>query len=113
MLAVIFMIRLLDLELREGGSILVEAEEPARGPVTRGRPAEEVIKAGQSLEQVLGQLGPAVRGIVSELRAAADWPEEVQVEFGVKLSTDANVIIARAGGEANFRIAMKWSRGSG
>jgi hypothetical protein len=104
------MTQLLDLELEEGGSILVEVEEPAPGPVTRGRPAETVTKAGESLEQVLGQLGPAVRGIVSQLRTAADWPEEVQVEFGVKLSTDANVIIARAGGEANLRIALTWSR---
>lgn len=113
MLALIFMTRLLDLELEEGGSILIEVEEPVPGPVTRGRPAEAVAKAGQSLEQVLGQLGPAVRGIVSQLRAAGDWPEQVEVEFGVKLSSDANVIIARAGGEANFRIALKWSRGSG
>ena len=101
------MTQLLGLELEEGGSILVEAE--ARRPVTRGPPAEAVTEAGQSLEQVLGRLGPAVKGIVSELRAAADWPEEVEIEFGVKLSTDTTVIIARSGGEANFRIALKWS----
>lgn len=103
------MTQLLGLELEEGGSILVEVEEEARGPVTRGRPAEAVTQAGESLQQVLGRLGPAVKGIVSELRAAADWPEEVEIEFGVKLSTDTNVIIARTGGEANFRIALKWS----
>ncbi len=103
------MTQLLDLELEEGGSILVEVEEQARGPVTRGRSTEAVTQAGESLERLLGRLGPAVKGIVSELRAAADWPDEVEVEFGVKLSTYTNVIIARAGGEANFRIALKWS----
>ena len=81
MLALIFMTQLLDLELEEGGSILVEVDEPVRGPVTRGRPAEAVTQAGESLERVLGRLGPAVRGIVSELRAAADWPDEVELEF--------------------------------
>ena len=50
-------------------------------------------------------------GVVSELRSAADWPEQVEVEFAVKLSADANVIIARSGGEANFRVALRWSRG--
>lgn len=101
---------LLEFKTETGDSVLVEVDEP-RGPVTRGgRPTAAVIEAGETLERVLGRLGPAVRGIVAQLRATADWPDEVEVEFGVKLSADSNVIIARAGGEANFRIALKWAR---
>jgi Trypsin-co-occurring domain 1 len=103
---------LLDLGLEQGGSILVEVEQTeGSGPVMRGsgRPAETVVEAGQTLESVMGRLGPAVRGIVSELRSAADWPDEVEIEFGIKLSTEANVVIARAGGEANFRICLRWA----
>ena len=104
------MSQLVELDLDEGGSILVEVEEPSRGPVTRGgRPEEVVTRAGQSLEQVLARVGPAVKGIVSELRRTADWPDDVEVEFAIKLSADSNVIIARAGGEANFRISLRWS----
>jgi hypothetical protein len=79
--------------------------------VTRGgRTGAAVVEAGESLDHVVGRLGPAIKGIVSELREAADWPDEVEVEFAVKISADSNVIIARAGGEANFRIALRWSR---
>jgi hypothetical protein len=46
---------------------------------------------------------------VAQVREAADGARELEVEFGIKLSAESNVIIARAGGEANFRIAMKWS----
>jgi hypothetical protein len=99
---------LLEFKTEAGDSVLVEVDEP-RGPVTRGGRAEGVVvEAAESLEHVLGRLGPVVRGIVAQLRAAADWPDEVEVEFGVKLSADSNVIIARAGGEANFRIALRW-----
>ena len=103
---------LLDLDLERGGSILVEVDQlDPGGPIMRGgRPAQAVVKAGETLEHVLGQLGPAVRGIVSELRSAADWPDEVEVEFAIKLSIDANIVIARTGGEANFRIVLRWSR---
>jgi Trypsin-co-occurring domain 1 len=102
--------QLLELDLEEGGSILIEVDEQSRGPVTRGVGAADVVtKTGESLEQVLGRVGPAVREIVSDLRSAADWPDEVEIEFAVKLSTDASVIIARAGGEANFRILLRWS----
>ena len=38
-------------------------------------------------------------------------PMHTQVEFAVKLSAGANVIITRTTGEANFRIALRWSRG--
>lgn len=104
------MSRLLELDLAEGGSILLEVDEPA-GPLTRGGAQGDMIaKAGETLEQVLGQLGPVLRGFVTQIRATAEWPDEVQIEFAVKLSADANVIIARSGAEANFRIALKWSR---
>jgi hypothetical protein len=102
--------QLVELRLNKGGSLLVEVESPDSGRVTRGGSAPEVVtKAGETLEQVIGRLGPAVEGIVSELRARAEWPDEVEVEFAVKLSADANVIIARAGGEAHFRIALRWA----
>jgi hypothetical protein len=100
----------LEFRSEEGGAVLVEVAEPERGPVMRGGiPGASVVEAGESLEGVLGKLGPMVKGIVSELRAAADWPDEVEVEFAVKISADSNVIIARAGGEANFRILLRWS----
>jgi len=103
--------QLVELDLREGGSVLVEIDDAGGGPVTRGRGSTEVIaKAGKSLEDAVGQIGPAAQAIMTELRKAADWPDEVEVEFAVKLSTDANLIIARTGGEANFRVALKWVR---
>lgn len=105
------MTRLLDLDLEEGGSILVEVAEPPREEVTRGgRGRVDVEKAASTLEEVLARLGPANRAIISQLRALADAPEEIEVEFGVKLNADANVVIARTGAEANFRILLKWGR---
>ena len=75
-----------------------------------GRAEAAVVEAGESLERVLGRIGPAMKGIVSELRASAEWPDEVEIEFAVKVSADSSVIIARAAGEANFRIALRWSK---
>jgi hypothetical protein len=40
----------------------------------------------------------------------ADSPHEIEVEFAVKLTADARIVIAQAGGEANFRIVLKWAR---
>ena len=92
--------------------ILVEVESADSGRVTRsGRSQPIVREASETLEHVLAKVGPIVRGAIGELRAQADRPDEIEVEFGVKLSVDAGVIIARTAAEANFRIAFKWTAG--
>lgn len=105
------MSQLVRMGLANGEGILVEVSDDASaGPVTRGgRASDLVTDAGGTLEHALDQLGPLVNGVVTKLREAADWPDEVQVEFSIKLSADANVIIARTAGEANFRIALRWT----
>ena len=91
--------------------MLVEVEETNGGPVTRGgRVQNTVVEAGASLDEVLGRLGPTLGSLIAQVRDTVNSPDEVEIEFAVKLSTDANVIIARAGGEANFRINMKWTK---
>ena len=52
------------------------------------------INAGQSLEEVLGRIGLIVKGLVSELRASADWPDEVEVEFefAVRIFADSKLV---------------------
>ena len=108
--------QLVKMDLADGGSVLVEVEDAvaAPGPVTRGGRTDKLVTdAGATLESALDQLGPVVKGVVTRLREAADWPDEVTVEFSITLSADANVIIARTAGEANFRISMHWSRSEG
>jgi len=106
------------MDLEEGGAVLVEVADAVSArdpdaPVTRGGRVDDLVTdAGGTLEHALDQLGPVVKGVVTKLREAADWPDEVEVEFSIKLSADANVIIARSGGEANFRIALRWARES-
>jgi hypothetical protein len=99
-----------EVPLAEGGSILVEVDDVMDGPVVRGQAAATPPPLAHSLEQVLAGLGPATRALVSQVRELTDSPHEIELEFAVKLSADARIVIARAGGEANFRIVLKWRR---
>ncbi|MFZ0088986.1 MAG: CU044_2847 family protein [Solirubrobacteraceae bacterium] len=104
------MSELLKFKSDEGHSILVEVDGDQGGRIVRGgRATDAVIEASSSLDQALAGLGPAVKSILTQLRAGAEWPDELEIEFGVTLSADANVIIARTTGQANFRIAMTWT----
>jgi len=100
-----------DVPLAEGGSILVEVDEVTDASVLRGRGAAAALAPlAEPLEHVLAGLGPVTRALVSQLRALTDSPHEIEVEFAIKMSADAKIIIARAGGEANFRIVLRWAR---
>jgi Trypsin-co-occurring domain 1 len=101
---------LIDFPLEDGGSVLVEADDLADGPALRGRTsAPSIGEASETLETALGQLAPATRAVLAQLRTLADAPESIEVEFGIRLSAEAQVIIARGSAEANFRVVLRWS----
>ena len=107
---------LTEFPLEGGGRLLVEVAPSAyEGPVVRGRSGgtEVVTRAEETFERVIGQLGPMLRGLLAEIRQSVTTASEVEVEFAVKLSADANVVIARTGGEAHFRIQVTWTPAGG
>jgi hypothetical protein len=103
--------QVVEMPLAEGGTVLVEVDDLYEGPVVRGgRSGSIVPPIGEPLEQVLAGLGPATRAVLNQLRGLADSPGEIHVEFAIKLTTDARIIIAKAGAEANFKVSLKWTR---
>lgn len=103
--------RVVEVPLADGGSILVEVDEVIDEPVLRGRggPSPPALPVSESFEHMVAGLGPATRALLSQLRSLADSPHAIEVEFAVKLTADAKIVIARAGAEANFRIVLKWA----
>ena len=100
-----------EFELEDGSSVLIEAESLTSRPVTRGaRPTELVSKANETFEQALNRVGPTSAAIVERLSQLAQQPDEIEVEFGIKINAEVGAIIAKTSGEANFRIAVRWKR---
>ena len=102
--------RLVEFPLQDGGSVVVEVDEDVGGGgVTRGWGDRRVVEqARQSFEQAVGRVQPAVQAMLARLRALADAPDEVQVEFGVQLSAEAGAFVAAASSTGNFRVSMTW-----
>jgi Trypsin-co-occurring domain 1 len=100
--------------LEDGGSILVEVDEPAAaGPVVRGLGQERsklVEQAGTSFEEATAAVTPAAHSLISRLRAVADPPDEIGLEFGLQLSAQTGAFIASVAAEANFKVSMTWRR---
>ncbi len=72
-------------------------------------PGEVAARASESFEAAVDKLLPTVRAIGDRMKQLA--PDELTVALGVKLTAEAGVIVARAAGEANFTVTLRWSGG--
>ena len=99
--------------LDEGGSVLVEVDEPPGGPVMRGIGKDHaalVEKADKTFEDATAAVTPAARSLIARLRSIDDPPDEVGIQFGVQLSGQTGAFIASVAGQANFKVSMTWRR---
>jgi|SRR5215218_4964219 len=108
------MSRLVEFPLQDGGTVLVQVDEAAAGPATRGLGDRRLVteQAHQTFEQAITRVQPAAQALISRLRALADAPDEVGVEFGLELSAEAGAFIASASSTANFKVTLTWRRPS-
>ncbi len=88
----------------------VDEPEPEGGLERVARPGEIAAKAGQTFEAQLEKIKPAAGAIITKLRDLSDPPNEMTVEFGLRMSAQAGAVVAAAGVDANFKITLKWVR---
>ncbi|MFE3325935.1 CU044_2847 family protein [Streptomyces sp. NPDC059176] len=94
----------------EGASLLVEVDEDAPGLERISRDSAGVAEAGRRLEDALATARPAISAVVDSVKALA--PDGFEVEFGVKLSAEAGVVVAKTAVEGHFTVKVHWSRTS-
>ncbi|MBB2948920.1 class 3 adenylate cyclase [Actinoplanes lutulentus] len=96
------------MPLDGGGTVFVEVSAAPGSLENVGRTTEIIGKASETLEQALAQIRPAAEAIRDSVRSLAEPPDRVSVEFGVKVTAEAGVVVARATSEANFTVKMEW-----
>jgi hypothetical protein len=100
---------LVEFPLEEGGSIVVELDEPEMGGAVRAGREGKIEQARETFENALNKVLPVTKTVVEKLRGMASKPDEIEVTFGVNLSTMAGAVIASASAEANFGVTVRWT----
>jgi hypothetical protein len=106
------MARLIDFGLDSQTTILVEAAEDGT-PVGQQQVSvggAVVEKANEAFDTALAGIKPIARSIMAQLQEAAVDAKEIEVEFGIKLTATAGVVLAKASSEGHCKIAIKWVR---
>lgn len=104
------MTELVAVTLEGGGAIVVEMDHAAGTVVKAGRPGEVVGRATQSLENALESVGPMAQSVLAKLRESG--PQEVTVQFGLKLTAEAGAVITKTSGECNLTVTLHWTAGT-
>ncbi|MFE5853505.1 CU044_2847 family protein [Streptomyces sp. NPDC056500] len=105
------MTRIGDLRLSDGTTVRVEVEgqqDDGIDRVARGSASGIVRGSAQTLQEALAHIRPAVEAVADSVRSLASQPDTVSVEFGIKLSAEAGVVVAKAASEANFAVRLEW-----
>ena len=109
--------RLVEFPSEDGGSILVEVDD--NGPSSGGsgggtlrssRPADMIERAQVTYEEAFDRIKPATESLIGRMRLLPDPPDEIFVEFGIKLSAAAGAILASASADAQFTLRLTWRR---
>lgn len=102
------MARLVEFEMQDGGSIVVEVDESVAGPELASTPGEIAGKAAQSFEQAAQRIKAIAGTVLSQVKELG--PEAVSVELGIKFSAEAGAILAKTAGEGNCKITLSWKK---
>lgn len=107
------MSELLRFDLDDGTSVLVEVADDEPGVVRAARSGEVVQAATGAFEAGLDGVREAASAALRRLRDVAEPPDEVSLEFGVRLNAEAGAVIAKAGVEGHLHVTLTWRRPSG
>lgn len=106
------MMSVIEFPMDNGGILRVQAADadvpPGPVPASRG---EQLLKATESLEQSFRRIVPALTAVTNQLRELS--PEQLSVEFGLTLTAEAGVIVAKGGAEVHFTVNLGWSGSPG
>ena len=102
--------QLVPYRLESGGVVVVEVDIPERpGMEPAGAWDGKLAKmAEKTFEAALEEVRGAAGAVVDKLRTVAIPPDEIGLEFGIKLGLEGKAFIAAAGAEANFKVTMTW-----
>lgn len=77
-----------------------------------GRVDERIDMAGETFQRSLARVQAIAGHVFDTVSSLPRSPDRVRVEFGVKLTAEANVILTRTTGDAHFVLDLVWEKKS-
>jgi len=103
--------RLIEFTVPDGGTLLAEVDEyEGVGPRPAGVGDGAIERATMGIDQAISKVRPLAELLLAELQALTHRPDQVAVEFGIKLNASAGIVIANTAVEGNCKITLSWKQ---
>jgi hypothetical protein len=100
---------LMRFKLADGTEVVFETDLPAQGgEELMGRKGGDIPEAHERFDVLVKRIRPVAQTVLDALKEL-NTPQEIQLEFGVKLGGKAGVVFASAESECNFKVGLKWT----
>jgi hypothetical protein len=92
----------------EYGPILVEIEGSLGGALPAASTGQIAGKASQAFTDAVAGIKPIAKAVLAQL--ADLGPAEAAVEFGIKISANAGVVLASVASEGHCLVKLSWKK---
>jgi len=98
------------LENTDGAYIIAEVDDSDLDGIelVAGGRRRGIDTSAETFSDALGKVEPAIELVLSKLRKAA--PDEITVDFGLKIGGEAGIIWAKGTAEAHLTVSVTWKR---
>jgi hypothetical protein len=97
--------------LEDGGWAIVELNDvdPGfRSVASQVGRSGRIFDTGSSIEDALRSVARVADAAIAQFRRSTGRPDEVEIQFGVRLSAEAGAVIAANSGEGHLHIKLAW-----
>jgi hypothetical protein len=96
---------------KKGDPILFEVTETGIGEREENVSlVDGIVKSKKSIEEVIDALQPLMQGIVERFNSLELKPDEINLEFSLKISASGKLMVVEATAESLFKIGLKWKK---
>lgn len=102
------MTQVVDFPLEGGGTLTVQAAvADMAGGLELASVKDRLIRSGETLESALGKVTPGLKAVAARLRELS--PDGMSVEFGLCVTAEAGVVVAKGSTEVHFTVTLTWA----
>lgn len=95
-----------EVDVQENKSA-ISSEQNAGGAISAPPPIKEIEK---TFSDACGGLEPIINSLHTKINELGVQPDEIELSLGIKLSTEAGVILAKAAAEGSIQVKLTWKK---
>ena len=100
---------------KDGTSIRIEVESDSKlggvgfaSQASRDNVSSEATK--DAYDQTLNTIRGCANGVIDTIQNLETLPSTASIDFAIKIDPEAGAMIAKSGGDAQFKVSLSWKQ---